>query len=512
VESRPVAEEIELKLTASTDTLPAVRGHPAVTAVAHGRPRTTRLVSTYYDTPGRDLAAAGVALRLRRAGGRWLQTVKGDGGAAAGLHRRAEFEWPLPTPRLDPEKLAATPYHKLFARNDGAYRRVFATDVRRSVQPLVFPDGTRAELCLDVGEIRAGRRRAAICEIEVELDQGDPSRLFELATALAADLPVRVTHASKAERGYALATQAAIAPRRARAVALAPDATPRGALAAIGAECIAQVEVNAAAMLDVTDPEYLHQLRVGWRRVRSLLKLAALVAPAERVAPLEQELRALGAVLGPARDCDVLALETLPKLAASFRGEPHITRLRARAAARRRRLSGLARDAVATPRFQQLLLGLGAFFSALARAPADPSLPALARDWICPVLEGRHRRLRKRARHVHRIGAADRHRARVAAKKLRYAAEFFAPLFPVKRTEAYVAALSKLQSALGRLNDLEVATRLSGELAPREGVDAGGAHASGVVRGWLAACVAPELKRLRDAQRTFRKCAPFWEA
>jgi triphosphatase len=507
-----VAEEVELKLTASADVLPAVRAHPAVAAVARGRARTTRLVSTYYDTPGRDLAAAGVALRLRRAGGRWLQTVKGGGDAAAGLHRRTEFEWRLAAPRLDREKLARTPWRKLFARNGSAYRRVFATDVRRSLQPLAFADGTRATLCLDVGEIRAGRRRAAVSEIEVELEKGDPLRLFELASALAADLPVRVTHASKAERGYALATQAAIAPRRARDVALAPDSTPQAALTAIAAECIAQVGINAAGMLAATDPEYLHQLRVGWRRVRSLLKLAALVATAESIDPLEQELRALGSVLGPARDCDVLALETLPKVAAEFRGEREIARLRARAAARHRRLAKLARDAVATPRFQQLLLALGAFFAALTRAPAGASLPVLAHDWIRPVLEARHRKLRKRARHVHRVGAAERHRARVAAKQLRYAAEFFAPLFPGKRADAYVAALSKLQSALGRLNDLEVAAKLTDELAPRDGVDAGAAHASGVVRGWLAASLGPELKRLRDAQRAFRKCAPFWQA
>ena len=101
-----MAEEVELKLTASAEVLPAVRAHPAVAAVARGRMKTTRMVSTYYDTPDRALAAAGVALRLRRAGSRWLQTVKGDGDAVAGLHRRAEFEWPLAAPRLDPAKLA----------------------------------------------------------------------------------------------------------------------------------------------------------------------------------------------------------------------------------------------------------------------------------------------------------------------------------------------------------------------------------------------------------------------
>ncbi len=505
-----MAEEVELKLTASAEVLPALRAHPAVAAVARGRAKTTRMVSTYYDTPDRALAAAGVALRLRRAGSRWLQTVKGAGDAAAGLHRRAEFEWPLASPRLDPEKLARTPWHKLFARNGGAYRRVFATDVRRSEQPLAFADGTRATLCVDVGEIRAGRRRAPISEIEVELDAGDPSRLFELASALAADLPVCVAHASKAERGFALATQASPVPRRARDVALAPDATPQAALAAIAGDCMAQIEINAAGMLATTNFEFLHQLRVGWRRLRSLLKLAALFAPAERVDPIEQELRALGSVLGPARDCDVFALETLPELAAEFRGDRDIARLRSRAAVRRRRMSGLARDAVGTPRFQQLLLALGAFFTALTRPPAEASAPMLARDWIQPILDERHRRLRKRAKRVHRAGAAERHKARVAAKKLRYAVEFFAPLFPGKRADAYVTAISRLQSALGRLNDLQVASKLTDELVPRASADAGAAHAGGVVRGWLAASVAPELKRLRDAQRRFRKCSPFW--
>jgi inorganic triphosphatase YgiF len=507
-----VAEEIELKLIAPADALAAVRVHPAVTAAARGRMRTRQIVSTYYDTPGRDLAAAGVALRLRRAGARWLQTVKGDGDAAAGVHRRTEFEWRLSTPKLDTAKLARTPWRKLFARNNGHYRRVFATTVRRSELPLAFADGTRATLCLDVGEIRAGRRRAALTEIEVELKRGDPSRLFELASALAADLPVRVTHTSKAERGYALAGDTAPSPRRARPVELVPEATPQAALAAIATECVAQVEANAEAMLTHDDPEYLHQLRVGWRRLRSLLKLTSRIASVESIAPLEQELRWLGSILGPARDCDVFALETLPKIAAQFRGQREIARLRARVARRRRRLTSAAREAIASPRFQRLLLALGAYFATLARAPVPASAPPLARDWIGPLLQQRHDRLSKRARHIHRIGAADRHRARVAAKKLRYAAEFFAPLFSEKRAEAYIAALSKLQSVLGRLNDVETAGKLLDELAPAEDRVPGAAHAAGIVRGWLAASVAPELKRLRDARRAFGKCAPFWTA
>jgi len=117
-----VAEEIELKLIAPAEALAAVRAHPAVAAAARGRMRTRQLVSTYYDTPGRDLAAAGVALRLRRAGARWLQTVKGEGAAAAGVHRRTEFEWRLSAPKLDTTKLIRTPWRKLFASTNGRFR------------------------------------------------------------------------------------------------------------------------------------------------------------------------------------------------------------------------------------------------------------------------------------------------------------------------------------------------------------------------------------------------------
>ena len=505
-----MAEEIELKLTASPTALAAVPTHPAIAAVAGGRARTTHMTSTYYDTPGRELAAAGVTLRLRQAGRQWLQTVKGDGGAAAGLHRRTEFEWRIAHPRVDTAKLARTPWRKLFAQHAPHCKPVFATAVRRRAQSLAFADGTEATLCIDVGEIRAGRRRAPLTELELELGRGDPARLFDIATALVADLPARVSVASKAQRGYALASGAAPEPRRAQTVPLEPQVATMQALAAIGGDCIAQLEANAEAALANSDPEFLHQIRVGWRRLRSLLKLAALVTPAEALAPLETELDWLGASLGPARDCDVFATETLPRIAAQFRGDPELARLRSRVARRRRHLRGAAREALASPRFQQLLLALGAFFVKLPKLPPTHGGAALARDWIRPLLQDRHRKLRKRTRHVHRLEPAERHRARVAAKKLRYAAEFFAPLFLGKRAEEYIAGLSKLQGALGRLNDLAVAARLLEEIVP-EAAAADLAQARGIVRGWVAASTAPELRRLREARRRFAQREPFWD-
>ena len=75
-------------------------------------------------------------------------------------------------------------------RPPGGCAPVFVTEVDRTAQPLAFADGTRAMLCLDAGEIRAGRKRAPLTEIEIELVQGEARQLHELALSLAADLPV----------------------------------------------------------------------------------------------------------------------------------------------------------------------------------------------------------------------------------------------------------------------------------------------------------------------------------
>src|SRR5450631_523081 len=198
-------QEIELKLWCEPGALAKVRHHPALASLLAGRARTETVVSRYYDTPTLRLQAAGVTLRLRRAGRRWLQTAKGSGSAVAGLHQRTEYEWPLARPRLDRTLLATTPWKKVFAAADGDLKPLFTTTVRRTSQLLVFADGTRATLCLDVGTIKAGPRRAPITEIEIELVSGDARRLYDLAQAFAADLPVSAAQLSKAERGYALA-------------------------------------------------------------------------------------------------------------------------------------------------------------------------------------------------------------------------------------------------------------------------------------------------------------------
>jgi CHAD domain-containing protein len=242
--------------------------------------------------------------------------------------------------------------------------------------------------------------------------------------------------------------------------------------------------------------------------MRSLLKLAAHTQDAAEIASIDRGLVGLGEVFGPARDWDVFAAGTLAAIA------PHLDdkerrgfqRLRLRASRRRRLHRAAAQAEAGSQRFTCLLLALGRFRIGLELAAPDPPASTLARD----ALGASERRLRKRGKRLREADAAGRHRVRVAAKKLRYAAEFLAPLFRHAGANAYVDALSTLQGTLGYLNDMAAAARLADELLATARNDIELSRAAGIVRGWTAAMSARELERLPKSWRQFAKAKPFW--
>ncbi len=99
------------------------------------------------------------------------------------------------------------------------------------------------------------------------------------------------------------------------------------------------------------------------------------------------------------------------------------------------------------------------------------------------------------------------HEVRKQVKKLRYATEFFAPLFPEKQVRKYLPRLERLQAVLGRVNDRAVAAGLLAQL----GGGADRAFACGVVLGF-AACRADDSRgEVAHAWDKFRRAAPFWD-
>ncbi|MEO8507524.1 MAG: CYTH and CHAD domain-containing protein [Betaproteobacteria bacterium] len=522
--AEPVPTETELKLRIAPEAIPLLAKHPAVQAHKRGRARNARLQSTYYDTDDAALAAAGVALRLRREGRRWVQTVKGPASAVStgAMSARPEFEWPVPGGRLDPLRFATTPFRRVLGKAEqrGLVPR-FTTDVARTTIPLTFPDSTMALLCIDTGEVRTDDGlpsvRVTISEIELELEAGNVLWLFDLAHTLAGDVPLALEPASKAQRGYALRHPPPSAqPLRATDADLPGKATAGTAFAAIIRACLAQIEGNADGVRDGDDPEWIHQMRIGVRRLRACLSLARKSMATARVEPLRVELHWLAHALGPARDLDVFATATLPAFREAIRcssaAEPLATaldELAAGAADRRRQAHAQAQAAVASRRFIRLVLSA----AALAAAPAADAgnsaadadkLERSARDVARPLLKRRHRDLLALGTDLVHAAPEVRHAARLAAKKLRYATEFFASLYPKKRTRNYRKALAALQEELGAWNDAAVAARLAGYLAGPQ------SPAAAAFGGWAAARGVERGQALADAWSGFTKVRPFW--
>lgn len=508
-----MATELELKLRLAPQHLKLLLQHPPLKRLCRGRPVTRRLHSIYYDTPDLSLWRNGYALRVRRAGGRWVQTLKGEGAMAAGLHQRQEWEAEVSASTPDLTKISDPALAKLFssqAVRDGL-RPVFVTEFRRTTRILGFPDGSEAELAMDRGEVAAGENRQTLCEIELELTSGNPARLFELAQELQKTIPFALEPVSKAERGYRLAGAEPPAPMKASSPALTPGISIDDGFKAIAWNCIGQLHGNEAGLIEGPDPEYLHQMRVGLRRLRSALGIFSAVYGKPALAPVRDELKWLATQLGPARDWDVFVTQLLPALLAQFSDHAGLAALRDEAQALRAKHSAEVREAVQSARYRALLLTLGAWLYAEPwRSQSDPAvlagLDAPLATFAAAVLEKRQGRLRKQGRRLARLTAEERHVLRIAAKKLRYAAEFFAPLYP--RARPFLRALSRLQDVLGALNDAATARRLLEELSGRNGANQ---EAVGLVLGWVARAADDALLDLKRAWDRFCDAEPFWK-
>lgn len=503
-QSPAAAAEIELKLRAAPSCLRSLLASPLLRATG-GAARTVRLAATYYDTPDLELWRNRIALRVRREGRRWVQAVKGDGTVQSGLHSRRELETELRDPRPDPAALPRDPLAKVLRSRKVAasLQPVLSTEIIRTVRLLAPAPGVLIEAAIDRGVIRSGRRREAVCELELELRQGPVTVLFDLAQQLVDALPLSLEHHSKAERGYALYSARAAVPVKARAVRLERTMDAGAAFHAIVASALAQVQGNVRGLLDSEDPEFLHQMRVGLRRLRSALDLFGDQL-GDAVAPHATALRTIAAGLGAARDWDVLVTETLPRMA----GLPAADQLAAACRAGRQAARGKSKKLIKTNTYNTPMLALGRWL-ALPQATADSAWREPARIAAARILATRYARVLKRGRRLAEQSPAELHRLRIAVKKLRYAVEFFSDLFHVKEMSDQRAGLARLQDILGFINDAVSVEPLLA--AARTGASTWPAAAADAVVVWHQQRAAKQRRKLGSAWRRFCVLPQPWQ-
>ena len=201
-------KETEIKLRVSRETLAALREHPLLKKRNKSGWESRELLNQYFDTPERDLAKAKVALRLRRDGDEVIQTLKTRGQSVAGLSQRNEYDWKLAKAKLDTKLLDGECWPEQLAELDKkTLKPIFTTDFVRERAEISWGRGKSKvviEAALDLGHVIAGKQKEEICELELELREGEPQALLELAAELAEKLALMPCDISKAERGYRL--------------------------------------------------------------------------------------------------------------------------------------------------------------------------------------------------------------------------------------------------------------------------------------------------------------------
>jgi inorganic triphosphatase YgiF len=505
--------ETELKLRVPSPAMQRLGTHPALRSGELGPRRKLRAI--YYDTPDLALSRAGVALRVRREGRRWIQTVKWAGDVVGSLHRRNESEVEVAGSvpdlgRFDPEVAA------LFSSPDiaDALQPVFETNFTRAKRVVVLDDASRVEASLDRGKIRSGERVEDLSELELELKAGTVPALFELALKIAATTPVALEARSKAERGYALYQNAKQAPVKASAPPLSNEMSVSDAFAAVAQENLRQLQANEEGTLTGKDPEFLHQMRVALRRLRSTFSAFSHALPPDCGDKVKADLRWLGNRLGPARDWDVFVTETLPAVRAAIGEDAAFEPLLAAARSRRTAAQREVRRALRSRRYPQVMLGLSCWLASrswLDGADEDrrAHLEAPVRAYAQAELERRYERVRRRGRDLDELDAPGRHQLRIAIKKLRYSVEFFAPLFDPEASRALRTRLARLQDILGTMNDAATLERLLSEI-PADPKDPAMVETRGVLTGWSAGRGDALHAELDRTWKSFRRTPTFW--
>lgn len=272
---------------------------------------------------------------------------------------------------------------------------------------------------------------------------------------------------------------------------LSASLTVGQAFQAVAINCLTQIQANADGVRQ-QDGESVHQMRVGLRRLRLALAIfQSLLFPTD---PLREELGWLTEQLGLARDWDILAGPIVDNVATALEDPLPVAAIRKAASIEAEKHYQLAAAAVSSERYQQLSAALTRWVenrhwhdseSTTQRKQRKNRLP----DFADTVLAHYRHSLVKQGKWLPEATARKRHKVRIAAKKMRYATEFFQSLYKAKARAPFVAALVDLQDVLGKLNDAASAGRLLQELPA---INPALSESAGYIRGYLAAAMRHE--------------------
>lgn len=211
------------------------------------------------------------------------------------------------------------------------------------------------------------------------------------------------------------------------------------------------------------DIEGVHQMRVGLRRMRSSLNVFRVAIPRKFTRPLAREMRWAARTLDGARDLDVYITENFPG-----KGGKYQQQMQRIARDHREEAYSRVKGIVQSKRYLAFNREIVNWLETKAWRDqlSEEERKVLRRKitpFACRVLEKHQEDILEAGKEIDKMDSEALHRLRIECKKLRYAAEFFAPLYG-ERMKDFTGHLKSLQDLLGTLHDSAVLPGLQKDL------------------------------------------------
>lgn len=491
------AEAVALEFALPHDAAGRIPRLPFVMAHRADRSRGGGAEILWLDTADGALAAAGLTVEAPRRAPRCLRRTVPEPAAAWHPGMPAEVLRPLPADEVPPEA------------GDGPLVAIAAFTGRRHAYRLDLAEGS-VEAALLAGRLRSVAAERPVARLILS---GPLPAVAAAAQGIAAALPLLPPLSSLPEEGRALAAGIEPRPHRLGPPDTSEASTAEDAFLRAGGHLLEVIGQQSARIRHGGGPEAVHQTRVALRRLRSLLRVFRGATDGPPLRALDARFKDVLSVLGPARDWDVFLGGTGREVAEAFAGEKRIESLIRAAEARRRAAYDAVLAMIHGPAWR--LLVIDAVTTLLARPwrgmgceEAGQLLDAPVAAFGRTILDRRWGRLRRAGQDFKDLTAEALHELRLDGKRLRYAAEVFAPVFGARAGKRFLRRVAALQDGLGIANDAAVASGLARSLASPG--QAGRLWAVGVVEGWCAARTAGHRGDALEAWERLGGKDRFW--
>lgn len=471
-------------------------------------PSAVRVDAVTFDCAG-NLAAAGWRVGVETRGRARQVTVSRRVPRTPGITEdTAVFEAPLDDADFANARFDAAPvqFREALAAA-GAMAPAAAVTCARSTWRWAR-DGIEAELVLDADVRVPDEEGPVLHELRVRApwpEGGDAAPVVNVLFACAGDLIDAVPAFVRLDDVLHRATQGGLAGSavavRAASVDLGGAQTAQAALVAIARNISAQWFRNETGARDSPSIEFIHQMRVAQRRLRTAMKIFSPWQDETWKTHIDPELTWLRGLLGDARDRDVFVESTLPMLAAADVDAANWSTLVDEANAQRLEARSRVSEALASRRYARVALAWLQWLAMLAERDGHDGHDGTSARTVrrhAKKCVGRYYRRLSSTPKLTAVDPARRHRVRIDAKYLRYTLEFFAPITSRRTRTDTVRVLSRLQTVLGDGNDATVALRYLEKLDVEP-------YQLGFARGW---CEAVKRSTAREGERLLRELHP----